>query len=255
MIPTVELGKTGMSVSELCFGTGTSGWGGGSDQTRLGKQALVDLLVYGYERGITFWDSADQYGSHAHVKEAARQVGRKNIVFTTKTCAATRAEAEKDIARFLKETGTEYLDIVLMHCMTSPGWAKERAGVLEALETAKQKGIIRAHGVSCHNFGAFKNAAKNPWVEVVLARINHAGVHMDASVAEIIEVLRSMHASGKGIYGMKVVGAGQLTSSVYGSLGFVRDLGCVHAMVVGMMSRAQIDENVRFFQQPALVPV
>ncbi|MBI2193975.1 MAG: aldo/keto reductase [Planctomycetes bacterium] len=254
MIPTVPLGAAGIQVSELCFGTGTSGWGGHSDQTRLGKNALIDLLVYGHSLGICFWDSADQYGSHPHVREALRQVGRERVVLTTKTCAATRQEAEKDIARFLRETGTDYLDIVLMHCMTSSGWADERSGVLDALESAKQKGWVRAHGVSCHHFGAFQKAAQNPWVDVVLARINHSGVHMDASVPEIIRVLQSMHARGIGIYGMKVVGAGQLTSDAARAIHFVRELDCVDAIVLGMSSRKQIDENVEFFKQPAGAP-
>ncbi len=255
MIRKVSLGETGIEVSELCSGSGTSGWGGSSDQTRLGKKEFIELLIYGYQRGISFWDSADQYGSHAHVRAALKEIGRENIVFTTKTCATTRAEAEKDIARFLKETGTDYLDIVLMHCMTSTNWADERSSVVDALEEAKQKGIIRAHGVSCHHFGAFQSAAKNPWVDVVLARVNHSGVHMDASVPEVIEVIEEMHERGKGIYGMKVLGAGDLSGDVIGSLAFVRELECVDAIVIGMTSREQIDQNVDFFEEPVLAGV
>ncbi len=255
MIPSVELGDTGILVSELCFGSGTNGWSGSSNQTRLGKDFLVDLMVYGFEKGIRFWDSADQYGSHEHVKAAIREVGRENVVFTTKTCATTRQEAEKDLERFLRETGTDSLDIVLMHCMTSPDWPTEKSGAMEALENARQKGILRAHGVSCHNFGAFQTAAKEPWVDVVLARINQTGVHMDASVPEVIEVMNEMHAAGKGVYGMKVCGAGQLTDDIVKSLAFVRELDCVDAMTIGMCSREEVDENVRFFEEHAPVSV
>ena len=255
MIPTVTLGNSGIEVSEFCFGTGTNGWNGGSNQTRLGKKQFIDLMLYGYEKGIRFWDSADQYGSHPHVKEGLRILGRENVVFTTKTCATTKKETEKDIKRFLKETGTDYLDIVLMHCMSSADWPEQKSGVLEALSEAKEKGLIRAHGVSCHDFGAFQTASENPWVEVVLARINHGCKHMDASDPEVIGVMEKMHQAGKGIYGMKVVGAGALTTDVFESLAFVRELDCVHALVLGMVSREEIDENVRFFEEHSLVAV
>jgi len=255
MIPTVELGDTGILVSELCFGSGTNGWSGNSNQTRLGKDFFVDLLIYAFEKGIRFWDSADQYGSHEHVKAAIREVGRENVVFTTKTCATTRQEAEKDLERYLRETGTDCLDIVLMHCLTKPDWPTQQSEVMEVLDEAKRKGILRAHGVSCHDFGAFQSAAKEPWVDVVLSRINHSGVHMDASVPEVIEVMADMHARGKGIYGMKVCGAGQLTDDIFKSLAFVRELDCVDAMTIGMCSRAEIDENFRFFEEHALVGV
>ncbi|MGH2369404.1 MAG: aldo/keto reductase, partial [Chloroflexota bacterium] len=95
----VTLGKTGIEVSRLCIGTGTSGWSGHSNQTRLGFDRLVHLLRYAYDRGITFWDSADQYGSHPHVREALKQVGRQNVVVTTKTTSRTPEDVEADVHR------------------------------------------------------------------------------------------------------------------------------------------------------------
>src|SRR5437763_14517418 len=118
----VTLGKSGITVSRLCIGTGTSGWGGSSNQTRLGFERCVRLLRYAYERGITFWDSADQYGSHRHVREALRAVGREHVVVTTKTTSRRPDDVEADVHRFLKELGAEYLDIALLHCLTEPDW-------------------------------------------------------------------------------------------------------------------------------------
>ena len=247
MVPTVTLGDTGIEVSELNFGTGTHGWSGNSDQTRLGEGALIDLLVYGYDQGITFWDSADQYGSHPHVKGALKRVGRDNVVVTTKTCAASREDTEKDLERYLAEIGTDHLDIVMMHCMNGPDWPKEREGAMEALSKAKEKGLIRAHGISSHNFGALQSAAGNPWVDVVLARINYDGCHCDAEVPEVIKVLEEMHAEGTGIYGMKTLGCGDLAGEVPKAAAFVRGLPCVHAVTIGMKSRTEVDENVRLF--------
>ncbi len=241
---TAELGSTGIRVSRLCFGTGTHGWAGRSDQTGLGLEGLADLLRYAHGRGITFWDAADQYGSHSHVARALSGLAREDVVITTKTCARTASEAEEDIDRFLRELGTDYIDIVLMHCLTSADWPDSFAGVMDVLEKKKQAGPIRAHGVSCHDFGAFECAACTPWVDVVLARINYAGKHMDGPPEKIIPILERMDAAGIGVYGMKVVGCGDLGNDARDAIHFVLDLPSVDAITIGMVSRDEVDENI-----------
>lgn len=151
MVPQVTLGNTGIRVSRLCIGTGTSGWGGNSNQTRLGFDRLVDLLCYAYDRGVTFWDLADQYGSHPHAAAAMRRVGRENVLVTTKTVSRTPAEIHQDLDRFRRELDTDTLDIVLLHCLTDPEWVDKLGSVMEAMTKAKERGILRAVGVSCHN--------------------------------------------------------------------------------------------------------
>ena len=251
---SVVLGNTGIEVSRLCFGTGTSGWDGASDQTRLGTRELADLLIYAQSKGVTFWDLADQYGSHPNAALALQQVNRSDVVLTSKTCAKTRAEATADIDRFLRETKTDYIDIVLMHCLTVSDWPERFAGVMEALSDAKESGRIRAHGVSCHDFDAFDAASNSPWVDVVLARINYGGHHMDGPPEKIIPVLERMDRNGKGVYGMKVVGQGRLGKDARNAIHFVLDLPCVHAITIGMVSRAEVDENVGWVEEHQLVP-
>ena len=254
MIPQVTLGSTGIRVSRLCFGTGTGGWGGHSNQTRLGFDRLVDLLCTAYERGITFWDLADQYGSHPHAAAALRRIGRENVVITTKTTSRTPAEIDQDLDRFRKELDTDTLDIVLLHCLTDPEWVGKLGSVMDALSKAQERDIVRAVGVSCHNFGAFQAAAACDWVEVVLARINHDGLHMDAPPAEVIPVLEQMHRRGKGVYGMKVMGAGQLKDDPARAIEFALRLSCLDAIVLGMEDEAQIDQNLALLQRLDPVP-
>lgn len=244
MIEKVALGNTGLTVSRLCIGTGSNGWGGHSNQTRLGFDRLVDLLVYAYDRGITFWDLADQYGSHPHAAAALRRIGREKVVLTTKTVSRTPAEIHQDLDRFRKELETDTLDIVLLHCLTDPEWVGKLGPVMEAMSTAKERGILRAVGVSCHNFGAFQAAATCDWVDVVLARINHAGLHMDAPPDQVIPVLREMHRGGKGVYGMKVMGAGQLGSDPGRAIEYALSLDCLHAIVIGMEGEEEVDTNL-----------
>ena len=242
----VNLGQTGLRVSRLAIGTGTSGWNGRSDQTALGRKGLVDLLRFAYDQGVRFWDSADQYGSHPHIKEALKGLDRASVVITTKTVSRTRESVENDVKRFLKEIGSDYVDIVLLHCLTNVDWPTRYPDALEALTRCKEQGFIRAHGVSCHDFGAFQTAAMTKWVEVVLARINYAGVIMDSSPADVIRTMEQMAAFGKGIYGMKVLGQGKLAkeNGPRAAIQFVMGLPPVHAMSIGMTSRGQVIENV-----------
>lgn len=211
----VILGDTGIEVSRLAMGTGTSGFGNSSNQKRkLGLNGLTNLLRTGYDEGVFFWESADQYGTHPHLKEALKAVDRGNVVLLTKTHAKTEKEMKADLDRFRKEIGTDYIDMVLLHALTNPRWNENRRGAMEYLSRAREDGIIRAHGVSCHSLGALQTAADEPWVQVDLARMNPAGVRMDAEVPTVVKVLQDMKSKGKGIIGMKILGGGQLRNKV-----------------------------------------
>jgi len=178
---TVVLGSTGIHTSRLAMGTGTVGVGHHSHQTALGIKGLSDLLLNGYDHGLRFFDAADSYGSHPHVAEALKHVQRDKVTVLSKSWARDPATMRADLDRFRKELGTDYIDVFLMHCLTEGDWTKRFKGVMDVLSEAKQKGIIRAHGCSCHSIGALRAAAASPWVEVDLARINPIQSNMDAT--------------------------------------------------------------------------
>lgn len=239
----VALGSTGLEVSRLAMGTGTSGVGGSSNQTReLGLRGLADLLHAGYDQGVRFWDSADQYGTHPHLKEALERVPREKVVILTKTHATTEAEMRADLDRFRRELGTEYIDIVLLHLMWRKDWPRIKEGAMNVLARAREDGIVRAHGVSCHTLEALETAADTDWVQVDLARINPAGVIMDANVPTVISVLKRMKARGKGVIGMKVFGAGRLRGRIDECLQFLLAQGCVDCFTVGMENRRELSD-------------
>jgi aryl-alcohol dehydrogenase-like predicted oxidoreductase len=239
----VRLGSTGLEVSRMAMGTGTDGTGRSSNQTRqLGIKGLSDLLRSAYDEGIFFWDSADMYGSHPSLKETLKSVPREKVVILTKTVAKNAGEAKADIERFRQEIGTDYLDIVLVHAQTSSNWTSERKGVKEVLSEAKEKGIIKVHGVSCHSIGALRAAAADPWVELDLARFNPSGIAMDDEVAVVGELLQNMHKDGKIIMGMKVLGAGQLVSKIDESLQFQMGHDFISCFTIGVESRNQLKD-------------
>src|SRR5712672_686071 len=241
----VTLGNTGIRTSRLAMGTGTVGSGHHSNQTALGLRGLSDLLLNGYDHGLRFFDSADAYGSHPHVAEALKHVPRDKVTILTKTWARDPAEARADLDRFRKELGTDYLDVCLMHCLTEGDWTERYKGVMDVFSEAKAKGIIRAHGCSCHSIEALRAAAKSPWVEIDLARINPIGSYMDADPDTVVSVMREMKAAGKGIVGMKILGQGDMRNRQDEALKFALGLGLLDAFTIGAENREEQEDLVR----------
>jgi aryl-alcohol dehydrogenase-like predicted oxidoreductase len=242
---TVKIGQTGITTSRLAMGTGTHGFGHRSDQTALGIDGLSRLLLNGYDHGLRFFDTADSYGSHAHVAEALKSVPRDKVTVMTKTWARDPQTARADLDRFRRELKTDYLDICLMHCLTEADWTDRFRGVMDVLSEAKQKGIIRTHGCSCHSIEALRAAAKSPWVEVDLVRINPIGAYMDADPETVVAVIHQMKSAGKGIIGMKILGQGDMRTRQDEALKFALSLGLLDAFTIGATSKAEQEDLIR----------
>lgn len=242
----VKLGPMGVELSRLAMGTGTNGVGGSSNQTRkLGVSGLADLFRAAYDNGLTFWDSADQYGTHPHLKEALKRVPREKVTILSKTRASTEKEMRADLDRFRREIGTDYIDILLLHCMIDGDWPERKKGAMEVISEAREKGVVRTHGTSCHTLGALQTSARTPWVQVDLARINPAQVAMDADPTTVTGVLSEMKAAGKGVIGMKILGAGRLRDKVDECLQFALSLDCVDCFTIGSESHAEMEDLVK----------
>jgi 1-deoxyxylulose-5-phosphate synthase len=242
---TVTLGKTGIKTSRLAMGTGTVGSGHHSHQTALGVRGLSGLLLNGHDQGLRFFDAADTYGSHPHVAEALKHVSRDRVTVLTKTFSRDATGVRADLDRFRRELGTDYLDICLMHCVTESDWTERFRGAMDVLSEAKEKGIIRAHGCSCHTIEALRAAAKSPWVEVDLVRINPIGSHMDADPDTVVSVLHEMKVAGKGIVGMKILGQGDMRGRQDEAIKYALSLGVLDAFTIGAESKSEQEDLVR----------
>jgi len=242
---TVTLGGTGIETSRLAMGTGTVGSGHHSHQTALGVKGLSDLLLNGYDHGLRFFDAADSYGSHPHVAEALKHVQRDKVTVLTKSWARDPASMRADLDRFRRELGTDYLDVCLMHCVTEADWTERYKGAMDVLSEAKEKGMIRAHGCSCHTIEALRAAAKSPWVEIDLARINPVGAFMDADPPTVVGVLKEMKAAGKAVVGMKILGQGALRNRQDEGIKFALSLGLLDAFTIGAESKAEQEDLIR----------
>jgi len=241
----VTLGSTGIKTSRLAMGTGTVGTGHHSHQTALGIQGLSDLLLNGYDHGLRFFDAADSYGSHPHVAEALKHVPRDKVTVLSKSWARDANGMRADLDRFRKELGTDYLDICLMHCVTEADWTDRFRGAMDVLSEAKQKGIIRAHGCSCHSIEALRAAAKSPWVEIDLARINPVGAAMDADPATVVSVLKEMKSAGKAVVGMKILGQGALRDRQDEGIKYALSLELLDAFTIGAENKQEQEDLIR----------
>ena len=241
----VKLGPMKVELSRLAMGTGTNGAGGSSNQTKkLGVAGIADLFKAAYDNGVTFWDTADQYGSHPHVREALKGVSREKVTILSKTHASTEAEMKADLDRFRRELNTDYLDILLLHCMMDADWPQKKKGAMNVIAEARAKGIVRTHGTSCHTLEALKAAAASDWVQVDLARINPAQIAMDAPPDVVLSVLKEMKAKGKGIIGMKILGAGRLRDKADECLQYALGHDVIDCFTIGSESRAEMQDLV-----------
>jgi aryl-alcohol dehydrogenase-like predicted oxidoreductase len=238
------------------MGTGSGGWERESDQTRLGKDAFVRLMKAGAERGATFIDAADLYGSHDYVRATLQELPRDQMTLLSKIWFKPNAPkmpttdtARPEVERFLSELGVDMIDIMLIHAVTDPAWPTLQARMRDELSELKQQTRVRAVGCSCHSHAALRVAATDPWVDVILARINPGKKRMDddASVEQVADTLRLARANGKAVIGMKIYGAGDWNSAEQRkqSLHYAVHNGLVDAMTIGHMSVEQLDDTIQ----------
>ena len=248
----VTLGNTKLNVSRFCLGTGVRGGNRESNHTRMGKQKFEALIREAHDRGVQMFDLADLYGTHPFVIPALQGIERDQFQIATKIWFRTggipekeRPDADVVVERFLRELKTDYIDLVLLHCVESPKWPAELRKQMDLLAKLKEKGVIRAHGVSCHSLEALAACATEPWVDSVHTRINPYGVKMDGPADQVVPVLKKIHAAGKGVVGMKIIGEGEFRNSEEkrdASVKFVLGLGCVDVLNVGCESIAEVND-------------
>jgi aryl-alcohol dehydrogenase-like predicted oxidoreductase len=250
-VDKVKLGNSGLTVSRIALGTGTIGGSKASNQTRLGMDKFAAMANHAYDRGITFFDMADSYGSHPYVGHAIKTMPREKITLLTKIWthedgSENIADVRETLDRYRTEMDTDYIDILLMHCLTKPGWSNNRKHYMEGLSKAKEDGIVKAVGVSCHNWEAMVEAVDNPWVDIILARINPFQSNMDNTPDAVSELLGKAKEKGIGVIGMKIFGEGRHVKDDEReqSIKYALTKGNTHCMTLGLESIAQVDDAV-----------
>jgi 1-deoxyxylulose-5-phosphate synthase len=253
-VDMVTLGKTGLKITRLGMGTGTIN---GQVQRALGTDGFNRLVRHAYDQGIRYFDTAQNYQTHTWVAEAIKGLPRENLYIQSKIPGTPENPLEV-IDRYRKEIGTDYINSVLVHVATSPEWDTERARVLDALEEAKQRKWILAHGVSCHSLTALGRAARLEWVDINLVQMNPQGANLNLPsgvpagldptyINWTADHVKTARANGHGIIGMKIMGEGKFTDPAdrEKSIRWAMQSGLPDAIVIGFKSPAEIDEAIK----------
>ena len=251
----VTLGKSKVKVTRLAFGTGTFG---GRVQRELGQEAFTSLVRHAYDRGIRFFETAEAYrGMPEMLGIALKGLPRDSYTLMMKcTTRNTGAPITARLDDFRRQLQSEYIDIMLMHCLRPPTWETDYRPVQDALSEAKGRKVILSHGASVHGLPALRTIPGNQWLDVALLRTNHNGTRMDTpdqadvdvpgDVAEVMAHAKKIHGQGTGVIGMKLCGEGRFTRAEdrEAAMKFVMNLGTVDSVTIGYKSPAEVDEAI-----------
>lgn len=239
-----QLGNTGLVVSRLCMGVLTIG----PLQNNLALDEGADLLAYAMHQGINFFDTAKIYNNYPYIKKALANSGLRPVI-TSKSYDYTYNGMKDSVEQALDEMGIDYIDIFMLHEQESELTLKGHREALQYLVEAREKGIVRAVGMSTHSVRGVIAGAQAPEIEVIHPLINQQGLGiMDGSRDDMLKAIAYAHATGKGIYAMKVLGGGNLLKQAYDSFAFVRDFNSIHSMALGMKNRDEIDLNIAWME-------
>lgn len=241
----VKLGNTGIEVSKMCFG----GLIMGPLQANMTPGAGAQVLLKAFELGVNFVDTAELYGTYPHIRQALKLWKGREAVIATKSYAYTAEMAEKSLEKARKELDLEVIDIFLLHEQESRHTLRGHREALEYFLKAKQKGLIRAVGVSTHNIEVVEACSEMPEIEVLHPLVNKSGIGIgDGSIDQMLAAVEKAYNSGKGIYSMKPLGGGNLLGSYDECMRFVLDIPYIHSVAVGMQSPEEVIMNTAIFE-------
>jgi len=250
----VTLGKSNVKVTRLAFGTGTFS---GRVQRELGQAEFTRLVRYAYDRGIRFFETAESYhGMPEMLSIALKGVPRDTYKLMTKYSTPASGDPAPKIDQFRRQLGTEYIDLLLLHCLRPPTWSADYQSLQDGFSEAKGKKAILGYGASVHGLPALRTFPGNQWLEIAMIRMNHNGTKMDTAeprdvdapgkVDEVVAHTKQVHAQGMGVISMKLCGEGRFTRAEDrdAAMKFAMNLGSVDSVTIGFKNTAEIDEAI-----------
>lgn len=250
----VTLGKSNVQVTRLALGTGTHS---GAQQRHLGQEQFTRLVRYAYDNGIRFFETADAYrGMPEMLAVALKGLPRDSYRLMTKYDLHHSEDPMEGVHRLITALNTDYVDIMLLHCVRSPNWPEETKHIQDAFQQAKDKKLLMAHGASVHGKQALAEFPGNSFLDVAMIRMNHKGAHMDTpsmqdidekgDVPYVVNHMQRTKAGGAGIISMKLVGEGEFKNADdrQAALNFAFRKAGVDCVTIGFGSPAEVDEAI-----------
>ena len=249
----VTLGKSGVKVTRLAFGTGTIS---GRVQRELGQEQFTRLVRYAYDNGVRFFETAESYGDmHRMLGVALKGVPRDSYRLMSKVTTHDGVNPQEKIDQLRKLANTEYFDIMLLHWQHTATWPADSGRWQDGILEAQSKNAVVAHGASVHGLPALRQFPGNQWLQVAMIRMNHKGVRMDAedyntdglgNVNEVVTHVKQVRRQGMGVISMKLVGEGSFTTREdrQAAMKFAFKNAGVNSVTVGYKNTAEIDEAI-----------
>lgn len=249
----VTLGKSGVKVTRLAFGTGTMS---GRTQRELGQDEFTRLVRYAYDRGIRFFETAESYGEmHRMLGIALKGIPRDTYRLMSKVTTRDGVAPQEKIDELRKLANTDYFDVLLLHYQHFATWPKDSARWQDGILEAQHKQAVVGRGASVHGLPALRQMPGNNFLQVAMIRVNHNGTKMDAeeyntrglgSVPEVVTHVKKVHTEGMGVISMKLVGEGAFTNREdrKAAMKFAFRNAGVDSVTVGYKNTAEIDEAI-----------
>lgn len=249
----VTLGKSGIKVTRLAFGTGTLG---GRVQRELGQEQFTRLVRYAYDRGIRFFETAESYGDmHRMLGIALKGIPRDSYRLMSKVTTREGVEPMQKIDELRKLANTDYFDVMLLHWQHTSTWPTDSTRWEDGILEAQEKHAVIGHGASVHGLPALRQVPANQWLQVAMIRMNHKGKSMDAedymtsglgNVSEVVTHVKEACQSGMGVISMKLVGEGAFTAREdrQAAMRYAFRNAGVDCVTLGYKSPAEIDEAI-----------
>jgi aryl-alcohol dehydrogenase-like predicted oxidoreductase len=248
----VTLGKSGVQVTRLAFGTGSFS---GRVQRDLGQDGFTNLVRYAYDRGIRFFETAESYGEmHRMLGVALKGIPRDSYRIMSKVTTHAGVNPQDKFDELRKLANTEYFDIMLLHWQHTATWPADTGRWQDGILEAESKKAIVSHGASVHGLPALRQVPGNKWLDVAMIRMNHKGTRMDAedyatdglgNVSEVVTHVKQVRKEGMGVISMKLVGEGTFNrEDRQAAMRFAFKNAGVDCVTVGYKNSAEIDEAV-----------
>ncbi len=250
---TVTLGKSGVQVTRLAFGTGSAN---GQVQAALGQQEFSRLVHYAYDHGIRFFETAESYMTPGMLGEALKPFPRDSYKLMTKVTTDEGVDPAQRFDEMRRTHKADYFDIMLLHWQHTSGWPAETARWQDGVLEAQQKKIVRSRGASVHGLPALRQMPGNKWLEVAMIRMNHNGTRMDGPtyadasypnhVGEVLEHVHQVKRDGMGVISMKLVGDGTFTrhEDRAAAMRYAFQTAKIDCATVGFKNTQEIDEAI-----------
>ncbi len=245
----IDIGASGISVSELCHGTLIMG----ALQANLEPSEGAKAVRRSFELGVNFYDTAARYGTYPHLAQGLRGIAPEQVVIASKSHARTCADMKADVESCLQALSRAYVDIFHLHLVPSAEELDARRGALDCLVELRERGLVRAIGASTHTIQGVRAVNAEPAIEVLFPVLNQRGLGIiDGSLEGMLEALTESKRQGKFVYAMKPLGGGHLHQEVEESITYLRELPLCDAIAIGMKDTAEVEMNVAIFEGHAI---